>query len=233
MLETPPHHRPLLASKDSRPLCRPLAVDLHTGDPLPSVLVPRATILSDSVSQWPLQLQRLGSRRSEPRLDLVRRGQDHRHSLGVDRTDLGVRGRREKAEQVGRDLAFADLPHRRPARPEAGEDRERPPPRPSANQMSPPASRLNSLKLVNGTTQRLSGPSQRRQCVDAVLRIFVVPASGSTLRRVGKSTSLPFARSLSARLAAASNSAFCDDGIPHRAMTSSRPSGPERAIGAA
>ncbi len=49
----------------------------------------------------------------------------------------------------------------------------------SANQMSPPASRLNLLKLVNGTTQRLSGPSQRRQCADAVLRMFVVPESGS------------------------------------------------------
>src|SRR5258706_16012147 len=59
-----------------------------------------------------------------------------------------------------------------------------------------------SLKLVNGTTQRCSVPSQRRQCGDLTFRMLVTP--GSELR--------PF-------------TAVLRDGIPHPAMVSSRPSG--------
>src|SRR3569623_3113998 len=47
----------------------------------------------------------------------------------------------------------------------------------NANQMSPPSALLNSLNEENGTTQRFSTPSQRRQCGEAVLRIFVTPGS--------------------------------------------------------
>jgi hypothetical protein len=68
-----------------------------------------------------------------------------------------------------------------------------------------------SEKLVNGTTHRLSTPSQRRQCGDATLRTFVTP--GSLLR--------PF-------------NANCGDGMPQRAIISSRvPSPALRTIGAA
>jgi hypothetical protein len=47
-----------------------------------------------------------------------------------------------------------------------------------------------------------------------------------------KSTALPLASSFWARFLAASNSAFCDDGIPQRAIASSRPPLPLRTIGA-
>jgi len=62
----------------------------------------------------------------------------------------------------------------------------------------------------NGTTHRLSTPSQRRQWGDATLRMFVTP--GSLLRPL---------------------SAKRGDGMPQRAMTSSRPSAASRTIGAA
>src|SRR5271154_738606 len=59
-----------------------------------------------------------------------------------------------------------------------------------------------SLNDENGTTQRLSTPSHRRQCWDETLRTFVTP--GSLLRP---------------------SIVVFGDGIPQRAMTSSRPSG--------
>src|SRR6201992_349686 len=62
----------------------------------------------------------------------------------------------------------------------------------SANQISPPSALLNSLKLLNGTTQRCSGPSHLVQCLDLTLRMLVVPPSGSIRRRSLKSTGLPF-----------------------------------------
>jgi hypothetical protein len=66
-----------------------------------------------------------------------------------------------------------------------------------------------SAKLVKGTRQRCSGPSQARQCDDVVCRMLVTP----------RSTFLP--------------PRYCGGvGMPQRAMTSSRPSGPLRMIGA-
>ena len=82
----------------------------------------------------------------------------------------------------------------------------------SANQtgrFSPPGSVSYSEKLVKGTTQRDSGPSQRRQCGEETLRTLVTP--GSVFR--------PF-------------SAKTGDGMPQRAMASSRPSAPLRTMGA-
>src|SRR3954470_23355509 len=102
----------------------------------------------------------------------------------------------------------------------------------SANQMSPPSTLLNSLKELNGTTQRFSTPSQRAQCLLFTLRMLVVPPSGSILSNSLKSTVLPLASSFSARFLVASMSAFDDDGIPHRAVVSSRPPDPLRTIGA-
>src|SRR5258706_14196469 len=97
----------------------------------------------------------------------------------------------------------------------------------SANQISPPSALLNSLKELNGTTQRFSVPSHRVQCLLFTLRMLVVPPSGSIGSSSLKSTGLPLACSFSARFLVASISAFDDDGIPHRALASSRPSTPE------
>jgi hypothetical protein len=66
-----------------------------------------------------------------------------------------------------------------------------------------------SAKLLNGTTHRFSTPSHRRQCDDLVLRMFVTPGSDF----------LPC-------------NANTGDGMPHLAMTSSRPSVELRTIGA-
>src|ERR1700692_3350388 len=89
-----------------------------------------------------------------------------------------------------------------------------------ANQMSPPSVLLNSLKLLNGTTQRCSGPNHLVQCLLFTLRILVVPPSGSIRSSSLKSTGLPLACIFSARFLVASINAFEDDGIPHRAMAS-------------
>src|ERR1700729_2488700 len=103
---------------------------------------------------------------------------------------------------------------------------------PSANQISPPSALLNSLKELNGTTQRFSAPSHRVQCWLLTLRMLVVPPSGSIRSSSLKSTGLPLACSFSALFLVASISAFDDDGMPHRAVASSRPSLPARTIGA-
>src|SRR3954452_10526608 len=102
----------------------------------------------------------------------------------------------------------------------------------SANQISPPSSLLNSLNELNGTTQRFSGPSHLVQCLLFTLRMLVVPPSGSIRSNSLKSTDLPLASSFSARFLVASINALDDDGIPHRAVASSRPSAPLRTIGA-
>jgi hypothetical protein len=98
--------------------------------------------------------------------------------------------------------------------------------------MSPPSALLNSLKEFNGTTQRFSAPSHRCQCLLFTLRMLVVPPSGSIRSNSLKSTGLPFACSFSARFLVASISAIDDDGMPHLAVTSFRPSALERTIGA-
>src|SRR3984885_962658 len=88
----------------------------------------------------------------------------------------------------------------------------------SANQMSPPSALLNSLKLLNGTTQRFSTPSHRVQCLLFTLRMLVIPESGSIRSNSLNSTGLPLAPSFAARFLVASINACCDDGIPQRAV---------------
>src|SRR3984957_4571063 len=102
----------------------------------------------------------------------------------------------------------------------------------SANQMSPPSALLNSLNELNGTTQRLSGPSHRAQCLLPTLRMLVVPPSGSIRSSSLKSTGLSLASIFAARFLVASIRAFDDDGIPHLAVASWRPSVPLRTMGA-
>lgn len=60
----------------------------------------------------------------------------------------------------------------------------------------------------------------------------MVPPSGSIFNSCWKSTSLPLARILLARLVAASNSAWLELGIPQRTIASSRPASVLRTIGA-
>jgi hypothetical protein len=88
--------------------------------------------------------------------------------------------------------------------------------------MSPPAALLNSLKDVNGTTDRCSTPSQRCQCLLRTFRMFVVPLSGSIGSNSLKSTIPPLASILAARFLTDCINANCDDGIPQRAIVSSR-----------
>src|ERR1700752_3964023 len=102
----------------------------------------------------------------------------------------------------------------------------------SANQMSPPSALLNSLNELKGTTHRFSMPSHRVQCLLFTLRMLVVPPSGSIRSNSLKSTGLPLATSFAARFLVASMSACCDDGMPQRAVASSRPLAPVRTIGA-
>src|ERR1700730_9730860 len=90
----------------------------------------------------------------------------------------------------------------------------------SANQTSPPSALLDSLKLLNGTTQRCSGPSHLLQCLLSTLRTLVVPESGSILINALKSTVLPLACSFSARFLVASMSVLDDQGMPHRGVAS-------------
>jgi hypothetical protein len=61
--------------------------------------------------------------------------------------------------------------------------------------------------------------------------MLVVPPSGSIRSNSLKSTGLPLASNFRARFLVASISAFDEDGIPQRAVTSS-PSAPVRTIGA-
>ena len=92
----------------------------------------------------------------------------------MDGADFGVRFRREECVEVVGRLAFLDLPDGGPVGPDAGEAGEgtglieR-------DQISPPSALLNSLKELNGTTQRLSVPSHRVQCLLFTLRMLVVP----------------------------------------------------------
>jgi hypothetical protein len=55
-----------------------------------------------------------------------------------------------------------------------------------------------SEKLVNGTRQRFSGPSQRFQWALFTLRMLVVPLSGSIRSSSLKSMGLPLASSFAA-----------------------------------
>jgi hypothetical protein len=62
--------------------------------------------------------------RAQPSVVFLDRGEDHRHRLGMDPTDLDVRFAGEEREDVGGDLALLRLADRRPGRPETGEGEE-------------------------------------------------------------------------------------------------------------
>ena len=164
-----------------------------------------------SVGHRPLQLHRLSSKRAQPRVDLVMRGEDRRHSLRMDRADFGVRLRCQECKSIGRNLALPGLrtDFQRvdiPAKTASGRLSS------SANHSGcflPSAVVSYSENEVHGTTQRLSTPSQRRQCGEAVLRTFVAP----------RSVVRPFR-------------AKTGDGMRHRAIVISRSPSTMRTIGA-
>jgi hypothetical protein len=135
------------------------------------------------------------------------------HGLRVILRHQRVRLGGQEREQVSSHFALADFPNRRPLRVmNAGKERQ-PPIRAEREPIGgrrPSGSVSFSEKLVNGMTRRLAaGPSHRRRWGEAVLRKFVTP--GSRLR--------PF-------------SAKTADGMPHRAIASSRPPTVFRTIGA-
>jgi hypothetical protein len=113
---------------------------------------------------------------------------------------------RQKREDVICCFAFLHFPDGGPSRPDAGKEGQWP----GLVEGEPKSGSTSfSEKLVQGTTQRFSIPSQRRQCGDFTLRTLVTP----------RSELLPF-------------SAKTGEGMPHRAIISSRPSGWFRTIGA-
>jgi non-heme chloroperoxidase len=98
-------------------------------------------------------------------------------------------GGQEAVEVVGR-LAFADLRTevqlaQTPAKHASGRASSK------ANQMSPPASLLNSLNDVNGTRQRSSGPSHRFQCLPLASR-FTARIGGGVHQRLRRRRHAPY-----------------------------------------
>jgi hypothetical protein len=149
----------------------------------------------------------------------------------MDGADLGVRLRCQERENVIGGFAFLDLPDGRPAGPDAGEAGDGT----GLIEREPDVAALCLVELAERVERhhtRLSTPSQRVPCLLFTLRILVVPPSGSIRSNSLKSTGLPLAWSFSARFLVASIRAFDDDGIPHLAVASSRPSVPLRTIGA-
>jgi hypothetical protein len=138
----------------------------------------------------------------------------------VDGADLCVRLRREERIEVVVGLAFLDPSDGRPVAGEAGEGTglvEREP--------DVAAFDLNERHHATVLDAEPAGPV-------FALHIADVGRPAVRLSNSLKSTGLPLACSFSARFLVASINAFDDDGMPHRAVTSSRPSAPLRTIGA-
>jgi hypothetical protein len=122
----------------------------------------------------------------------------------MDRADLLAGFGGEEPEDVIRRLAFLDLPDGSPAV-QIPAKKARGLVSSNANQTGgflPSGNVSFSLKLVNGTTQRCSIPSQRRQCGDLTFRMLVTPESEFRPLRANSG-----------------------EGMPQRAIVSSRPSG--------
>src|SRR3984893_3853856 len=176
---------------------------------LPHVISP-CDNLERIVGKRPLQLERFLGWRIHPDVSSLPRRANDGHRVRVDRPDLLVRLGRQKREDVICGFAFLHFPDGGPARPDAGKEGQWPD-LVEANQTvgrEPSGSTSFSEKLVQGTTQRFSFSSQRCQCGDLTLRTLVTPGSEF----------LPC-------------SAKTGEGIPHRAIISSRPPGWFRTIG--
>ncbi len=70
-----------------------------------------------------LQGDRYGGR--QPGFDLLLAFQDDRHGFGMIGRDHSVGISSQEAEKIGRDLAFLELAHRGPGRPDPGKKAER------------------------------------------------------------------------------------------------------------
>jgi len=180
-------------------------------------------------------LQRLGlvARGAHPDVVLFRRRQDHRHRLRMDAGDLGVRFAGEKAADVGCDLAFFGFPDTCPAGPETGESKQR-----TALIRSEPDRHLLAVDgVVFGERgERDQAAVLRRQLALPVRAVDVADVGGADVRLHPEQPLeidwLALASSLWAPFFVASISAPCELGMPHRAVTISRPSGELRTSGA-
>lgn len=79
-----------------------------------------------AIRQWTLKRLCLKSRRAQPELPVARLREDHRHRLGMDCTDLGVRLGGREADEVGGDFALIQLAEASLGNPEPGEEGELP-----------------------------------------------------------------------------------------------------------
>jgi hypothetical protein len=161
----------------------------------------RPSRLQSVIRQRPLQRLCLIPGRAHPHVTFFFRRQNHRHGLGVNRLDDGVRcGGKKPVNKVrsgnrfrlGPAVAFELGPES--AEGEQGRSSFKAYHTTSFFPVAGFGSGAYSAKLLAGTKQRLSGFSQPRQCGEVVLRIFV--------------TGKPPARG--------------GGGMPHRIMTSSR-----------
>ncbi len=171
------------------------------------------TIVQAVVGQGPLERAGFAPWCTHPHLALLGRGEDDqawpwggsaspRRSARRSGSRRGRAGRRPGWPwcRFRRPTASRCRRRRRAASPPTGRTRRHP-----CAWVTGFGSGAYSLKLVNGTRQRLAGPVQRRQCGEATLRMLVTGAPPN-----------------------------CGgDSMPQRAMASSRsPSGPGRTIGA-
>jgi hypothetical protein len=148
-------------------------------------LIPPRDNLGRIAGKRPLQLERFLGWRIHPDVDLLPRRQNDGHRFRVDRRDLlfGSVVRNAKISfVVPPSFNFRTEVQRvqMPAKKANGRVSSK------ANQTAgrePSGSTSFSEKLVQGTTQRFSIPSQRRQCGDLTLRMLVTPGSERRQRR--------------------------------------------------
>ena len=181
-------HTPALSGEDRSRTILPLA----DGDDLQC-----------AVRQRTLEFERVFRRRREPAVDLLRRAQQHRHGLRVDRRHLGVRVRgQEGVEQVlALDRRGLGAARAGPGSPDAGEGEERP-------------------VLARARTRSAAWRGARR-----------TRRSSSPARRSGTPASASRASSRSARLRTlviGRAPGFATGGKPQRIIASSR--SPSRAV---
>src|ERR1700730_16096792 len=127
-------------------------------------------------------LQRLGLVPWSPHPDIVLLGrrQDHRHGLGVNAADLGVRLACQEGKDVGGDLALLRFPNAGPVGPQSGKAKQG-----TSVVRGEPDRRLFALdRVVFGKRRERDETSVVRSeptlpMGTARFRMFVVPLSGS------------------------------------------------------
>ena len=156
-----------------------IILDGHVGSPAGSSLPSWATILSE-----PSESGRCSFKASSGGAVIqvsTSSGvvENHRHRLGVDSADLGVRLRREERVEVVGGLAFLDLPDGGPVGPDAGEASEGA----GLIEREPYVAAFDLVEFAKGVKaaprRGSRRPCERVQCLLLTLRMLVVPPSGS------------------------------------------------------